>query len=445
MMQFIKTHLVSLLSGVAAIAFVALAVIGMTSDKVVKDMNKRIATVGGTEIAGLRSRATNENVIEEVRKEGERKTELYNEALQTARQIDKRTPMMNDVFPRPSSPVRAVQFREQYREYVAELPGKLQAGTAPTQADVDAQKTEVIELRQEEEAREKEGEAPLLPVVGSNQETGAGIMPGGATVFGGPSGNDRQTQAFGDIPKGEPKYDPELRARVEKAHQIRCYISPETFQVSPIVATEMPPSAEELWYAQMGMWVQNDIINAINELNDAAAKAAGIGDDGLPPAVEQMPIKRIVRLRVSGYQTDRGLIPFQSYVMSTGSGGAGPQPMASGGGSGGGVDQSFTPVTSFTGRVCNADYDVVKFGLSLVMDQRRILDFVDTITRLGFYQCVGIRFDAIDRAAEATQGYLYGPDPVVLVRLDFEGYFARDNYKDMMPETVLARLEGQNP
>ena len=46
MMTFIKTHVISLASGIAAIAFLVIGALGMMKDDVLKDMQTRAAVAG---------------------------------------------------------------------------------------------------------------------------------------------------------------------------------------------------------------------------------------------------------------------------------------------------------------------------------------------------------------------------------------------------------------
>jgi hypothetical protein len=210
---------------------------------------------------------------------------------------------------------------------------------------------------------------------------------------------------------GEPKYDPVYRANVTKAKDIRCYVDPATFHVSPIVSVTSAPQPDEMWFAQVSLWVQQDLVAAVARVNEAAARQ--VTDDDA--CVEQMPVKRIELLRVLGYQTAGGLLLFPGGET--------------------GVGRS----ESFTGHTCNDQFDVVRFMLVVVVDQRDLLQLIDQISKQNFYQCIGASYSMVS-PDDARHGYLYGTEPVVRAQLEFEGYMARAVYLPLMPAKIREAL-----
>lgn len=229
-------------------------------------------------------------------------------------------------------------------------------------------------------------------------------------------------------PPGMPAADTEpvrLRASVKKARNIRVYVDPMTsLHVSPMIHRDEPPSPREMWYAQVSLWVQEDLVRAIARLNEEAAQELGEKDAN----VTRLPVKRIESVQVLGYITPLGaLLPFGS-----GLGLPGP------------ADASSTMV-SFTGRRGNEQFDVVRVVLTVIVSKRDMLRLVDAVARTNFYQLVSAEY--VDTEPVDPAGYFYGPDPVVRAVLDFEGYFARRIYKPLMPAEVLRDLgiEGEGP
>ena len=221
---------------------------------------------------------------------------------------------------------------------------------------------------------------------------------------------------------GEPKYDPVYRARVSKAKSILCYYDDTTFHVSPLVLQDVAPTPEEMWFAQVGLWVQQDVVKAIADLNGAAADRVTEGD----PCVADVPIKRLVCVRVLGYDVPTsetvsdGRIHFP--MSNTGS-----MPNTVGG-------------PSLTGRKSDEQFDVVRFVVSVVMDQRDLPQLIDRISRVNFYQCLNASYAMVDHESEIAQGYFYGTDPVVRATFEFEGYLAREVYLPLMPTAVCELL-----
>lgn len=129
---------------------------------------------------------------------------------------------------------------------------------------------------------------------------------------------------------GGPMGEAERRAAVKKARNIRIYATAvegrTVFHRNPNIFAQQAPSARDMWYAQVGLWVQEDVVNAIAKLNDEAAGQLG----GEEACVANMPVKRIVSIQVLGYVTSNGLlVPFASEGTAGLNPQAGPAPQRS--------------------------------------------------------------------------------------------------------------------
>jgi len=429
-MQFIKAHLISLLCGVGALAALAVGIVGTMSTSVVDKMNERVSDTGARDIRSLASNSRNERIIEAERAKGEKFEEEYQKTLAAARGINQRGPLMAGVFPKPEKPSTGFEFIQAYGRACRRLPIELIAGTLPTAEEVEEENQNVLDLQAlEAEQREEGGEtAPAItrrnaaaPRARAAPAFAGGVVPMGAGGrrsartaggrFGGGAGTAVPSRSVGG---GEPKYDPLYRANVTKAKSICCYVDEIeiTFHVSPIVNVTSAPPPDQMWFAQVSLWLQQDVVAAIARTNEAAARQQVTDGDA---CVEQMPVKRIELLRVLGYQMPGGFLAFP-------------------GGDAGGVRSE-----SFTGQTCNDQFDVVRFVLVVVVDQRDVLQLIDQISRQNFYQCVGAGYSMVS-PADAQAGYLYGTEPVVRVRLEFEGYMARAVYKPLMPAEIRELL-----
>ncbi len=445
-LQLIKTHLVVLLCGVVAIAAVVGAVLGMTRGTVVKEMKAEISRIGAASISDLRSKPQNAETIAAVKRRGEKFQTEYDETEKVAHTINSRDVLMSGVFPQPETTTTKFKFKEAYQRAMKLLPTKLAADTLPTEADIreEAQNVEdllLLEAEQKAEEEEEEGSRaprvatggrrPVVPPPGAGRFAPLPPMYGGGRVGPGLSGRVAPGMLDGMAPEpvsrgariptaksGEPKYNATYRAQVAKAKSILCYYDEGSFHHSPLEYLDAEPTAEEMWYAQVVAWVQEDVVEAIKELNDAAVQATD--DDA---CVEHVPVKRVVFLRVRGYQGagPQGFIPFPER------GGAGAVNVP-------------PPGPSLTGRKSNEQYDVVRFVVSVVIDQRDILQLIDRISRVNFYQCLSASYEALVYQQEMAQGYFYGTDPVVRATFEFEGYMAREVYEKWMPSAVRQAL-----
>src|SRR5690606_25912640 len=99
------------------------------------------------------------------------------------------------------------------------------------------------------------------------------------------------------------------------------------------------------------------------------------------------------------------------------------------------------PPASYTGRTPNEQYDVVRFTVIAVVDQRDVLQLVDAISKANYYVNTGMSLTAVNRDQDQNmQGYFYGTEPVAEATLHFEGYLLRSAYVELMPDTVAAQL-----
>jgi len=448
-LEFIKTHLVALLCGGVALAAIAGGVLGMARDTVVEEMKKEISQTGASSIPDLKRDAKNEDVIASEKRRGELFENEYAETVEVANQINARKVLMGGVFPQPEKTATPFEFKEAYKKTMRVLHTKLGAEALPTEADIQEEAQNVEDLllleaeqkAEEEEEEEESGRGGRAPSVGRMRSApptgGRPFMPPMPPVYGGgrmAPGSGRMAPGSGRMaPSGplgtrapkmsitrsdEPKYDPVYRARVAKAKSILCYYDEASFHHSPLEYADDAPTPEEMWFAQVALWVQDDVVRAIAELNREAADRVTDGD----ACVEHVPVKRLVRLRVLGYNTAEAAGRF-SFPMADSTN----LPPGAGG-------------PSLTARRCNEQYDVVRFIVSVVVDQRDILQLIDRLSRVNFYQCLNVSWEAVDHRLAMGEGYFYGTDPVVQATLEFEGYMAREVHEKWMPSAVRKLL-----
>lgn len=445
-MQFVKNHLISLAAGVVGLIALAVAALGMMSGAVSEEMKKHVQSA--SEIESLKGGAQNQTTIDAEKARGD---EFKKESDRLAREVDrinKREPLMKGVFPKPDTQAMSVDFKLAYQTAMRRLPIRLNAGAPPNEGEIADEVQNVEELKRAEMEKTVEGgetkesieralqppaaAAQPPPPAGGRFSRGGGFPRGeGEELEGlaggrGGLGRGMMEQTMGYVPSGDPKYDAKFRAIVNKARNILCYAHPEfSFHISPIVKDSQPRAAE-MWFAQVGLWIQEDVANAIADLNKTAAAGVKDGD----PCVEHTPVKRIESLRVLGYQVKNNLLPFKlaSGEAATSGMGSGPD--------------TFRPAT-FTGQSSNEQFDVVRFMLVAIVDQRKVLDLIDRICKQNFYKCVEVKYELVPAEQGLGDGYMYGTAPCVRVTLNFEGYMARDLYKGLMPPDVLKALSGQ--
>lgn len=430
-MQFVKTHMVSLICGALGLLFVGAAVMGMMQDSVKIEMENRARMQG--EIAGLRSNPKNPEIIRAEEERGKLFEQEFSAALEEVRKINERKPLIEGVFPTTKSTAAAFDFKAAYDAAISELLKTMRAGDLPNAGEI-AEEVRVVAELQKHEALVQAGGGLSAPAISEQPVAPPPVHPAAPMIGGGGGGRmagGGMAMPGGGVsvaPGAEPKYNPVFRAYVNKARSIRTYASRAALSVSPIINATTDISAEAMWYAQVGLWVQQDVVNAIAAVNETARAQ-------LPPGeelnVEYAPVKRLEKVILQGYQTGQGLVQFPAADLGSTAGGVNP---------GGATVQTLeAPRKSFLGTTCNDEFDVVRFTLIVIMDQRDILALIDALSRQNFCKCTHLSFTP----APPQDGYLYGADPVARVTLDFEIYYARAFFGQWMPNDVKAKLGAQ--
>jgi hypothetical protein len=208
-----------------------------------------------------------------------------------------------------------------------------------------------------------------------------------------------------------------LKRATTKLHKM--YVDKDAFTVNPAITPHEPPKVEDMWYAQMQLWMQRDLAYAIAEEN---AKSNTILDS---------PVKRLLKIDI--------LASTGMYVFPPGAAaaqaGATPTPPAK--------DTDPIPLNyavSATGRYSNGMYDVLQFTMAVDVDASKVNEFIETLSHQRLI-AVNIQNEyALDSEAEARNSYLYGSRPTVRLVLDGEMLFMRSWTTELMPEKVKQAL-----
>lgn len=244
--------------------------------------------------------------------------------------------------------------------------------------------------------------------------------------------------------------------RQDRAKKNRIYVMPGALEIDPSVSdSAKPPTADMIWYAQVGYWIQQDVCDAIKATN------------GRSTSIIESPVKSLVRLDLpvspALYQ-----LPVNQNARSMGGQEAvftPPDPLSSAGAT------KIAPIYAIspTGRASNPLYDVVQFNLSVNLDARALEMFV---RNLSVNRYVGVRqlnmsrldLDEENGGAQAgggrgyadvggrraiaggadsgpVTGFVYGSGvPVARVDLQCEALFLRSWTEPSMPDQVKRDL-----
>jgi hypothetical protein len=194
----------------------------------------------------------------------------------------------------------------------------------------------------------------------------------------------------------------------ERATKYKLYIDPTSLSVHPtMLDPNKRPTPADVWYAQLALWIEQDVTASIIEANSNVPGSNVLTD----------PIKRLVRLDVPEGS--------QAYFQDAVAAGAAP------------MDPSTPDYTrSPTGHVCNGTYDVVQFQLDMEVDQRQIPLILHALQDNKLTNVLSIEIAQVDTSAAADQGYIYGSAPIVSISLTCETLFMRSWTTKLMPDEV---------
>ncbi|UCE61204.1 MAG: hypothetical protein JSU63_05540 [Phycisphaerales bacterium] len=400
-MDFLRRQLFYIVCALASIAGIALAFTGLGAmPDVVREMEKAKQTYDQLIAAG--SQPVNEAHIE-----------LENERIESTRADHDRVvekvaelahfsdPLVKEAFPSGNDNARR-RFRTEYERAMQKLFETLSAGGPASETE--------IELWREK----KENEDVLA------RETGT--VPGGPELSG-----PRRTPAGVLTPAGV-RENPEARASINVARRILCYAvhftDTESRRVASLdfhpemrdIGTMDAPWPEDVWRAQVGYWIQKDIVESIVAVNNEAAEAAKQRGEHIWVGI--MPVKDVISIRVSDYiiSDDENAVGYPA----------------------GGSDEALPCGNAnmvFTHSVTNPLYDVVQFTLKLVMDQRDIPRLVKEITQDSFHTLLRVSYVSVPPNRN-MRGKIYGSEPTVNVVLDFETIMLARLSRRFMPQEV---------
>jgi hypothetical protein len=409
--NFLKRNVFYIACGLAAAGGVALAVTGLGAmPDVEEELEKAKGVYDG--LGRLTSRPANEDTITAEKVRIDMVLADADQVLKKAEELYGYEPLVADVFPDGDNDAR-FRFRERYNEAMTELFESLKPGAPATRRDVDLM-TERIE---KEIFRE------------SQKGLDEGALPDDMAAEG-----PAYTKA-GVLTKAGVKNRAVQRAAIQNALNMYVYATPDvptakSSKTGKVVTSSLnyhpymsntdeldPPIAEDVWAAQLEYWIQKDVVDAINTINEQAgdeSKAKG-GDRW----VGVMPVKELISIRFA-----------EQYILDDDDAFVGAKP--------GGQNEALpcgTRNTVFTNSQSNAEYDVVQFTVKLIMDQRDIMKFVKEMSEGRFHTLLRVAYTSEEPNRYMTER-IYGPDPIVNVVLDFETIMLPSVFHPLMPQVV---------
>ena len=248
----------------------------------------------------------------------------------------------------------------------------------------------------------------------------------------------------------DPKELAELNARLvdtrlalitENAAGIEVYLRPGAILWRDKLASakdgdsKAAPAVEfalaQLFQFQWDMWVVEDVLKAIQQVNsksDASGKRVPIG-------VVQAPVKCINRLLVTPIA---GLVPADAAAGATADASAEAP-------AGEAIDPKTDVAPDFAASInglrTNQLFDVRDATLVVVCETSAVPKLVNALSAQNFITVTGLSLVPADTFAAARQGYAFGSQPCSEVTLKLQSVWLRDWTTESMPKGMMAAIK----
>ncbi len=332
-----------------------------------------------------------------------------------ALRMNRRSLLVQDSLPVPL-PTREFEFREKYSRFIQEFAKRVHAGTPPMPADITAAEQELWKAKFEPQLIIRDGRVD-------------------------PASQMQVTEDFNKERVSVPD-----RVKTDKAKNVWFYMG-DTITTLDVNGVVLPsggtsagaPTAIVIWDAQLKLWIQNDVVQAILDLNQRESKLGCVID---------APVKYLVKMQVSNPRGAKAVTAGASAMGPMGGmeGGGppgmtmGPPPeaMAMMGGMGpGGAGGTSSAADSPTGRTSNSLYDVIPFKIVVHVEADKLPMFLEELGRGRFITPYQVSMQAIDSViVGASQNVMYGPAPVVQATISCEAILLREWTVPLMPRDV---------
>lgn len=335
-----------------------------------------------------------------------------------AARINARKLLVPDSLPVPQGTTEFT-FRDVYNRYLTEFPSRVRAGQPPKAEDFEAAKKELWDTKYQTQV-----------------------------VYRGKDPEPVQLRQLQEDAQKEMVLVPD-RVKAERAKSILFYMGPEAIARSPLVTNTTAGSslaATAVWDAQLRIWVQNDILQAIVDLNMRESKTKSVVD---------APVKYLLSTTIENIRGARAFVPGSISPMGgnapdlsglpPGMGSVVPGMSGPGGPGGPGMpsDMGGGPVAdpmsvSVTGRTSTPLYDVVPFSIVVHVEAAKLPLFIEELGRNRFITVTQVSsLKAIDSVIYTYQyNVVYGSAPVAEVVISGEWLLLRDWSVKYMPREV---------
>jgi hypothetical protein len=329
-------------------------------------------------------------VIEQAKQVTTKLTGQSAQILKMATELNRHKPLIDGVFPKPNDTSKLLFRDAYYKKVTSGIPELLNAARPPSEEDVQERETKLWD----------EKYAKMIYYVN-----------------GAEANREQVDQQYLAEISG-------LRQQIEKerAQQHTVYLDQTAVTTnSQLWKSEASPPDAQVWYAQMALWVQDDILKSIKALNDRVLAKKPEKERNIVNA----PVKHIVSVDVpQGAEMYFRITDTSVEGISAGA-------------------QDFT--TSPTGRTSGPVYDVIKFSLIVKMDAHYLPTLIQDLARGKFITVHKVDTTTVDPNMARDEGFYYGESPIVQATLTGEALMLRDWTLKLVPEVVKKDLPGNTP
>jgi len=295
-------------------------------------------------------------------------------------------------------------FPEEYRQEVLRLLKSMKPTVAPTPEEIKQEADRIAE--KEGKTVQRRGRGPAMPMRGPEDYYPRPAYP--------------MVRTGKEQPDKKVELTPLDKARVNqvfgKSVAGAVYADEQTSMHMALLSSRVNYTDDLLWLAQLSLWVQRDIVEAINKTNQEVREARRDKAVGVAASA----VKRLVRTDVRGLvmgHTPRGMSrPDQASPRAV----VTPSAQAAAYLGAGLASASGTP-PRLTGRVCNPLFDVLHYEVEVVVSSRELLRLYRNLLLQNYHVIVqatigepGRTLPGRTAAAQTSHDlYYYGTDPVV--------------------------------
>ncbi|HEX8323867.1 MAG TPA: hypothetical protein VF595_08120 [Tepidisphaeraceae bacterium] len=216
----------------------------------------------------------------------------------------------------------------------------------------------------------------------------------------------------------------QLRAEVAKLSMV--YLDPATtFVAHDKIVGNTAPAANDIFIAQVGLWLQQEICRAIYDINRPAVEKFKQG-------VIEAPIKRLISIRFA--------LPYSPPPAVAAAVAPVPAPAAPAGPVVPPLPTAKVPVDfarNPLGQTTNDLYDVLPFNMTIVCEAASLPDVLAGLGRNRYLSVRSVDVQTVDSAVAHMQGFIYGSRPVVQVHLRAQYLLLRRFIGPLMPPDML--------